>query len=348
MKRRIKPDFNRFLAAVTRERLPDRLPVSEIEVDVEIMEGFMGHRIRNVKDYVNFWDETGYDYTVVCVRGQPLPDHPYQQIIGQPDPNKVVENASKSTFAGGGIKDEATFDTYPWIGPEKVYYGDVDRIKHCLLDGMKLVVNQGPLFSGIWRAMGLENFSIACAENPRLIQAISGKMGELCVDIIENVLQREWVGAIWLGDDLAYTGGLMASPDFMRTYVFPYYKRIGMLCQKYHKPFIFHSDGGITEVYEDLIECGIQAIHPNEPTSVDIGALKKKYGDRLSFIGNIDVGLLSRGTVEEVINNVKFLIENVAPGGGFALGSGNSVASYCLLRNYKAMLDTVHKYGDIY
>ena len=342
------PDFSRFEAAVTREHLPDRLPNSELEVDVEIMEEFMGHRIRNVQDHADFWREAGYDYTVLYILGQPIPDHFYQDIIGEETPGHNEGSGSASTFTVAGVKDEQSFEAYPWHGPEDIYYRDVDMIAQCLPEGMKLVISQGPLFSGLWRLMGLQEFSIACLENPDLIKQICEKLGELSVDIIENVVQRDWVGAVWFGDDLAYTESLMVAPEFLRTHVFPYYKRIGDLCREYNKLFILHSDGDLTEVYADLLACGVQAIHPNEPTSVDILELKRQYGDRVSFIGNIDIGLLTRGTVDDVVQASKYLIENVAPGGGFALGSGNSIASYIPLQNYRAMLETVQRYGKIY
>jgi uroporphyrinogen decarboxylase len=196
--------------------------------------------------------------------------------------------------------------------------------------------------------MGLETFSIACVENPGLVKAISEKLGELCVEIARNILQREWVGAYWLGDDMAYTNGLMVSPAFLRTYVFPYYRRIGELCRQHGKPFILHSDGDNTQVFDDIIRCGVAAIHPNEPTSVDLVSLKQEYGDRLGFLGGLDVDLLGRGTVDEVTRATKSLIDNVAPGGGYAIGSGNSVAKYVPLENYRAMLDAVKRFGSVY
>ncbi len=340
------PNFDRFRAAVTRDHLPDRLPVCEIEIDMEIMDAFLGRSVASVKDYAEFWRRAGYDYALLFVLGQPLPDHFHQFKIGQ---KTQSESLSSSTFdVNMGVKDQKTFEKYPWIGPEEVFYDDVDAIREYLPDGMKLVVNQGPLFSGMWRVMGLEAFAIACYENPDLIRAVAEKMGELCVNIAENILQRDWVGAYWMGDDMAYTTSLMVSPDFLRTYVFPYYKRIGDLCRRYEKPFLLHSDGDNTEVFEDFIECGVAAMHPNEPTSVDVVGLKKEYGDRLGFLGALDVDLLTRGTVEDVVKATRYLIENAATGGGYALGSGNSITRHVPLGNYKAMLETVRSFGGIY
>lgn len=341
-----RPDFRRFHAAVTRERLPDRVPNAEVFVDIEVMEVFLGRPITDIKTYASFWEKAGYDYALLQVRGQPIYDS--RQI-------KIAEGiltshmpTTVSTDGTSGIQDEKMFNEYPWIGPQDVYYKDMDMIRYYLPDGMKLIVSHGPQFQSLFRIMGIEALSIALVENPQLISAIAEKVGELSVNIVENLLQREWVGGIWYGDDMGYTEGLIVSPHFLRKYVFPYYKRMGDLCKRYQKLFIFHSDGKLTEVFEDLIDCGVQAVHPNEPSSVDIAELKQQWGDRFAFLGNIDMGLLTLGTPDQVVEAARRLIDTAARGGGFALGSGNSVARYVPLENYKAMLGAVHKYGRIY
>lgn len=341
-----RPDFHRFHAAITRERLPDRVPNVEIVVDIEMMGAFLGRPIKDLNTYASFWEEAGYDYVALHVRGQPIHDSPQMKIAEGAFTSHL--STTLATDGRHGIQDEQMFDQYPWIGPQDVYYKDVDMIKDCLPDGVKVIAVHGPQFQSLFRIMGVEALSIALSENPELIAAMAERVGELSVNIVENLLQREWVGGVWYGDDLAYTGGLLVSPDVLRKYVFPYYKRIGDLCKQYKKLFIFHSDGKLSEVRNDLLACGIQAIHPNEPTSVDIAQLKQQWGDRLSFLGNIDVGLLTRGTPEQVVRAARNLIDNVAPGGGFALGSGNSVTRYVPLQNYKAMLETVAEYGQIY
>lgn len=340
-----KPDFHRLRVAVTRESLPDRIPTAEVGIDLEIMDEFLGQPITDIKTYASFWVKANYDYMLLQVRGQPLFDASQVKIA---EGVLTTYLPKTSSTMQGRVTDEKSFDEYPWIGSNDVYYKDVDIIKDYLPDGMKLIVNHGPLYSAISRTMGLEAMSIAMVDNPDLLRAVANKIGALCVHIVENLVQREWVGGIWWGDDMAYTTGLMVPPDFLRTYVFDFYRQIGSLCRQYGKLFLFHSDGQIEEVFEDLIECGIQATHPNEPTSVNIVELKKRWGDRLSFCGNIDVGLLVQGQPEDITNAVRKLIEQVGPGGGFILSSGNSIAKYIPLANYKAMLNALRTYGDIY
>ncbi len=331
---------------MSRRGLPDRVPLAEVAVDIEVMDTFLGRPVRDVKTYASFWEKAGYDYALLQVRGQPIPDA--SQIKIAEGVRSMHGPTTVATYGGEGIRDEETFDSYPWIGPEDVYYRDVDEIKDHLPEGMKLVVNHGPQFQSLFRIMGIEALSIASVENPGLIERIADRVGELSIRIVESLLQREWVGAIWYGDDMGYTEGLIVSPALLRKYVFPYYVRMGDLCRRRRKLFILHSDGKLLEIFDDIVKCGFQGIHPNEPLSVDIAQLKQNWGDRLAFLGNIDVDLLTRGRPVEVVRATRWLIENVAPSGGFALGSGNSITKHMPLENYRAMLDTVRKYGLIY
>jgi uroporphyrinogen decarboxylase len=322
------------------------VPLAEIGVDLEFMKAFLGKPVTDLPTVCEWWKTAGYDYTLLQVRGQPLPDSAQEKIADGVFRNDGPDTAS--SFDPHGVHDDQSFESYPWISPEAIYFKDVDLIKKCLPEGMKLVVCVGPIFRGILGCMGFEGFAVARVENPALVKAVADKMGQITVSAVENLVQRDYVGGIWLGDDSAYTQGLMASPDFFRTYIYPYYTQIGKLCRWHQKLYLYHSDGQLLEVFDDLIGCGIQAIHPNEPTSVDIAELKQEWGDRLAFVGNIDMDMLSRGTPEQIVEATRYLLEKVAPGGGYALSSGNSLSKYVSVANYRAMLESAGKYGAIY
>ena len=78
---------------------------------------------------------------------------------------------------------------------------------------------------------------------------------------------------------------------------------------------------------------------------MDIRSVKREYGDRLCLLGNVDLNLLGMGTPEEVEAEVRGLIEDVGPGGGYILSSGNSLAGYLLPENVMAMSSAGRKYG---
>jgi uroporphyrinogen decarboxylase len=79
---------------------------------------------------------------------------------------------------------------------------------------------------------------------------------------------------------------------------------------------------------------------------MDIAEVKKKYGDRLTLIGNVSNELLQNGTPTEVAARTKELIKTLAPGGGYCLSSGNSVPDWARIENYKAMIEAAAKYGS--
>ena len=159
------------------------------------------------------------------------------------------------------------------------------------------------------------------------------------MEIYEALLSYETVKALWYSDDLAYRTGFLVSPDIYRQHLFPWLKVIGDLCHRAGRPYIFHSDGVLWDVMEELVACGFDALQPIEPNAMDIREVKRRYGDSLCLIGNIDVDVLSRSKPEIVRQQVRALLHDIAPGGGYCLGSGNTVPSYVRLENYCALIE---------
>jgi uroporphyrinogen decarboxylase len=107
-----------------------------------------------------------------------------------------------------------------------------------------------------------------------------------------------------------------------------------------------HTDGNIWSICDMIVESGIDCLGPLEPgANMDLYEVKKKYGDRICVLGNVDVDLLSRGSKEDVINSTKGLIQRVGPGGGYILSSGNSISSSVKPENFIAMVETAKRYG---
>ena len=95
---------------------------------------------------------------------------------------------------------------------------------------------------------------------------------------------------------------------------------------------------------DDLIDwVGIDAKHSFEDVIMPAAEAKRRYGDRIAILGGVDVDYLSRHSVDEVRAYTRKVIEECAPGGGWALGTGNSVPNYVPVENYLAMLDEGRK-----
>jgi uroporphyrinogen decarboxylase len=97
---------------------------------------------------------------------------------------------------------------------------------------------------------------------------------------------------------------------------------------------------------DDIIDdVGIDAKHSFEDTFMPVTEAKRLYGDRIALLGGVDVDFLCRATVDQVRDYVRNVINLCAPGGGYALGTGNSVANYIPVENYLTMLDEGRRCG---
>ncbi len=112
-------------------------------------------------------------------------------------------------------------------------------------------------------------------------------------------------------------------------------------------PFIKHSDGNLWPIMDMLLEAGIDALDPVEPAAgMDIGEVKRKLGDRISLIGNVDCSfLLTMGSTDDVVEAVKETIAKASVGGGHILASSNSIHPAVKPENYRAMIDAARTFG---
>lgn len=156
------------------------------------------------------------------------------------------------------------------------------------------------------------------------------------------------VDAIIVGDDLADRKGPQISPKIFRDIVFPLAHEIVHEIQRRGIKVIWHSDGNVYPIMRDLVDyVGIDGYHAIEPMAgMDIGIIKNMYGNRISLFGNVDCShTLCTGTPEDVKRETLDVIEKAAHGGGLNVNSSNSIHNAVKLENFKAMIETVHKYG---
>ena len=126
-------------------------------------------------------------------------------------------------------------------------------------------------------------------------------------------------------EDLAHTRGMLMSPRTWRRLFKPFTYRLGRFLHDNGIAFWMHCCGNAEPIFKDLIECGLQVIQPLEAKSgLDVRVLREKYGDRLTFWGNIDVITMSDGTDDEIEQEIRskltvHLIEHVDEAFGLAL-----------------------------
>jgi len=190
-------------------------------------------------------------------------------------------------------------------------------------------------------SMGTENFCVALYDDRPFIETVLDRYCDWIVIVAERVCQLGF-DVFASTDDMAFNTAPFFSPHVFRDLVLPRYQRVA---KKITLPWIIHSDGNVLPFVDDLLSVGIAGLHPNEKGAMDIRAMKRTYGDRLCLLGNVDLNLLGMGSPEAVEKEVRELIRDVGPGGGYIVTSGNSLAAYLLPENVLALSKAVQKYG---
>lgn len=111
---------------------------------------------------------------------------------------------------------------------------------------------------------------------------------------------------------------------------------------------MFHSDGGIRPFIPDLIDIGLQVLDPVQPLAagMDAAALKRDFGDRLTFHGGVDEQyVLPFGTEEEVVAEVRRCLRAFGPGGGYILAPAHYVQADVPPANLTTMCRAAQQYG---
>jgi uroporphyrinogen decarboxylase len=341
-----EPNFERLTTTLLNQRA-DAVPLIELGIDPSIKEKILGRKIdiNSITDEIEFMTYLGYDYIKVQPRIQFELD---RQIVATATASQNIEQKTDRAWSSehkGLISNWEEFEKYPWPKIEDIDYSNFERARKVLPDNMGIIGQYGDIFTTAWELMGFETFAMAIYEQPDLINAIFKKLSDLILNMFDTMADMDWVGTLWYSDDIAYSSGLMVNPEFFRSYFFPQLKYIGHLCKKRSIPFIYHTDGVLWEVMNDIIESGVSALHPIEPKSMDIYEVNQKVGEQLCLCGGIEVDLLSRGNTIEATNLVRQYIGDIAANGGYCVGSSNSIPDYVNVENYLAMVEATLRYG---
>jgi uroporphyrinogen decarboxylase len=211
---------------------------------------------------------------------------------------------------------------------------------------MKIIaITDGP-FELSRELMGFETFAMALYDQQDLVERIFERIETLLLYAHRKIAEYETVGAVHMGDDLCYKTGPMMAPALFRRFVFPIHRKIAETAHASGRPFSLHSDGDNTLLMEDLIEyVKIDAKHAFEDSAQPVEQVKKDYGDRIALLGGVDMNLLCSADEGSIRRRVIDIVETCKAGGGFAIGSGNSVATYIPTKNYRLMLKTALEAG---
>jgi uroporphyrinogen decarboxylase len=194
-------------------------------------------------------------------------------------------------------------------------------------------------------SMGYDLFGYMLYDDRALVEEIVEGFTDWARQLVTN-LAGLGLDFVWACDDIAYAKNTLISPQAWREVFQAPLKKVAsqMPC-----PWIYHSDGNLFPLLDDLLTLGMNGLHPLEPGAMDIRRLKDLYGNRLCLVGNIDVGpVLTEGNPELVESTVIERMQILAPGGGYMIADSNSVPYYCKAENVLALSESVRRHRDFY
>jgi uroporphyrinogen decarboxylase len=347
----IIPNWEGLVDCILRKGTPDRVYFIELFLDEEVQEAICDRHgllagldsddpFLDLQRQVRIQRFLGYDY-VRCG----LDD------LEMPLKRTAIEDTAGLRRTGGRrfmeehkgpITNREEFEAYPWPDARRASTRSLEWYEANLPDDMCIIGSGGFAHFAEYLTwlMGYETLCYALYDQRDLVADISERLVEMFRVVVGRMLEFDRLRIVWGSDDMGFRSGTLISPDDLREFVLPGHKLMAEMSHLAGRPYLLHSCGDLSEIMDELIDdVGIDAKHSFEDTIENVTDLKALYGDRLALLGGIDVDFLCRASEEQVRRRVRQTLEKCMPGGGYCLGSGNSVANYIPLDNYLAMQD---------
>ena len=218
--------------------------------------------------------------------------------------------------------------------------------------------NSAGLTENSLRVRGYEKWYMDTIIEPEAVEELLEKFTidklkywDLVIDWAVQNNRTHDIQVISEADDLGSQSTTIIDPDQLRSMVIPRWKKIfqHIKSRMPHVKIFMHSCGAIREIIPDFIDAGVDILNPVQFTAsgMELKGLKKDFGREITFWGGgVDTqNTLNNGTPEQVKDQVKKILDIMAPGGGFVFAPVHNVQDDVNPDNFWAMWDTLKEYG---
>lgn len=344
---------------------PDRVPITELGIDLPHLEAIMDRRLGGGAAATlgsEPREEELIGLTVDCYKKLEL-----DMIVGGVSPPKgwkpkinsdgtVVDEWGRVLYHDEKCREwipgakticEAPEEWENFSFPEAYAPGRSDgleRMKRFIDGTMLLAGNIRDPFALLWEMFTPIYFVMWMYRNLDFIGSMFEKVTAYNVEII-SLLRDCGAELIISAGDWCEKMGPMVPLKFFRETIFPNLRRQVEATHNRGSKFIKHTDGNVVPLLEEL-SCIVDGLHSLDPSAgVDIGDVKRKYGDRLVLLGNVSVDNLARKSTREIVDETKECIRKASSGGGHILSSSNTWFTDARLENCLTMVEVGKKFG---
>ena len=320
-----------------------------------------GHNVSYMDD--RLLERLGVDTRYVWPGNSPSDPKP---VAGDPDTlvdgyGQPWKRALPYYYPAGGILAEASIDdihrrvTWPDPSDPRWTVGVRERAQalrentDCFVIA-RMVTSHGPYMTAA-HLRGTEQFFVDMASDEGFTLALVERVTATIVGLLRGYLEAggPYFNLIELpGDDYATQTGMVMSPRMFRKYFKPAIRRMVEAIKTYRADMkvMLHCDGVLAPILPDLIEVGVDVVHPLEPLpAMDLDAIKRQFGGQLAFLGAIDIQQALPGSRQDVIQEVQRRIRQLAPGGGYILAPANHVQPDVPPENLVTLFQAAREHG---
>ena len=235
-----------------------------------------------------------------------------------------------------GVGDGFERNSPAWVATVRKNYPDIP-VYGSVCEGHEM----------LWRILGTENVLLWIGLYPEAVGKFVERINAFSLELLKAQIEAAggMLDGIVVWGNVAYKHGLFFSPHYWRQYFKPGVKALVEKCHAHGLPVIYHGCGNVNRIFEDFIEVGVDAYNPLEAKAgMDVLDLRRKFGHRIGFCGNMDVVRWAEESPQELERTVLTKL-NAAKGGGYIFQSDHSVPSNVSGQSYEYVVKLVRQYG---
>jgi uroporphyrinogen decarboxylase len=311
--------WNIGLTVEAREKLQDHYACSELEET-------LGNHFLGLGNAIGFFADLG--------------DQRVQDVFG------VVWDRSVDKDIGdvqGYVLPKPALKGYDFPDPlDPRFFADIPARLDRFADRFRVFQICFSLYERAWTMRGWGNLMTDFYDHAAFVHELFNAIADYNIAQVTEALRYD-VDAIYFGDDWGMQRGLQMGPAIWHEFIYPVLKRMYGVVRKAGKYVMIHSCGDVDELFDDLVEIGLNCFNPFQPEVMDVDALLPRYHRRLAFYGGLSTQrTLPYGSVEDVRDATRHLLD-LGREGGYIFAPAHDVEGDVPVANMLAFIDVVQQ-----